>query len=184
MIRKLRAIGNFSGRVPGFAGIATTGLLGFLLKLQRNRIKNSTKITLDEKIKLGISNDNLKIIIPEIDFEFANNQEKITASINEIKKTIDFWKTFTKIEEIEIIGILPESKKGKNSQMRMLLFVQKLSSVLQVKCKFIEKQFYYDIEPNISDVELEEKIQKELKTEIGLSCVVYISKTGEIYFQR
>ena len=50
--------------------------------------------------------------------------------------------------------------------------------------KIIEKQFYYDIEPNISHDDLEAKIQKELKTEIGLSCVVYISKIGEIYFRR
>ena len=180
MIRKLRTIGFLAGPIPFVA----TGLLGLFIKVQRNRIKKSTKITLQEKIELGITDDKLKIIIPEIDFDFGNNQEKITVALDKIKATIDLWKEFIKIEEIEIIGILPEAKQGKNSQMGTLLFVQKLSSVLKVKYKFIEKQFYYDIEPNISDVSLEEKIQKELKEEIGLSCVIYISKTGEIYFKE
>lgn len=184
MIRKLRAIGIFSRPVPIFAGIATTGFLGFLLKLQKNRIKKSTKISLEEKINFGITDDKLKIIIPEIDFDFGNNQEKIIASVSEIKKTIEFWKKITRIDVIEVIGILPESKKEKISQIQMLDFVQKLSSALEVKYKIIEKQFYYDIEPNISDNDLETKIQKELKTEIGLSCVVYISKIGEIYFRQ
>ena len=188
MIRKL--FGFFGGPVPVnplFLGIG--GFLGvkgfdFFIKRKINRIKESTKIKLDEKNNLGIFDDNLKIIIPEIDFDFGNNQEKIIASVSEIKKTIELWKKFTKIDEIEIIGILPESKKGKNSQMGMLLFVQKLSSVLQVECKYVEKQFYYDIEPNINDDDLEAKIQKELKEEIGLSCVIYISKIGEIYFKE
>lgn len=180
MIRKLRTIGFLAGPIPFVA----TGLLGLFIKVQRNRIKKSTKITLQEKIELGITDDKLKIIIPEIDFDFGNNQEKITVALDKIKATIDLWKEFIKIEEIEIIGILPEAKQGKYSQIVMILFVDKLSSVLKVKYKFIEKQFYYDIEPNISDVSLEEKIQKELKEEIGLSCVIYISKTGEIYFKE
>ena len=178
MIRKLHIRGFLIGTV------GLMGILGFLIKRQKNRIKKSTKITLQEKFELGITDDKLKIIISEIDLDFANNQEKIIASVNKINETINSWKKYINIEDIEIIGILPEATQGKYSQMGTLLFVEKLSSVLKVKYKFIEKQFYYDVEPNISDVSLEEKIQKELKTEIGLSCVVYISKIGEIYFRR
>ena len=178
MIRKLH-IRRFLIRTVGLIGI-----LGFLIKRQKNRIKKSTKITLQEKFELGITDDKLKIIISEIDLDFANNQEKIIASVNKINETINSWKKYINIEDIEIIGILPEAKQGKYSQMGTLLFVEKLSSVLKVKYKFIEKQFYYDVEPNINDVSLEEKIQKELKEEIGLSCVIYISKTGEIYFKE
>ena len=178
MIRKLHIRGFLIGTV------GLIGILGFLIKRQKNRIKKSTKITLQEKFELGITDDKLKIIISEIDLDFANNQEKIIASVNKINETINSWKKYINIEDIEIIGILPEAKQGKYSQMETLLFVEKLSSVLKVKYKFIEKQFYYDVEPNISDVSLEEKIQKKLKTEIGLSCVVYISKIGEIYFKE
>ena len=178
MIRKLHIRGFLIGTV------GLIGILGFLIKRQKNRIKKSTKITLQEKFALGITDDKLKIIISEIDLDFANNQEKIIASVNKINETINSWKKYINIEDIEIIGILPEATQGKYSQMGTLLFVEKLSSVLKVKYKFIEKQFYYDVEPNISDVSLEEKIQKELKEEIGLSCVVYISKIGEIYFRR
>ena len=178
MIRKLHIRGFLIGTV------GLIGILGFLIKRQKKRIKKSTKIILQEKFELGITDDKLKIIILEIDLDFANNQEKIIASVNKINETINSWKKYINIEDIEIIGILPEAKQGKYSQMGTLLFVEKLSSVLKVKYKFIEKQFYYDVEPNISDVSLEEKIQKELKTEIGLSCVVYISKIGEIYFKE
>ena len=60
MIRKLRTIGFLAGPIPFVA----TGLLGLFIKVQRNRIKKSTKITLQEKIELGITDDKLKIIIP------------------------------------------------------------------------------------------------------------------------
>ena len=107
MIRKLH-IRRF---LIGTVGLI--GILGFLIKRQKNRIKKSTKITLQEKFELGITDDKLKIIISEIDLDFANNQEKIIASVNKINETINSWKKYINIEDIEIIGILPEAKQGK-----------------------------------------------------------------------
>lgn len=54
---------------------------------------------------------------------------------------------------------------------------------MKSKIKIIEKQFFYDIQPEIAESEVEEKLKQKLKTEIGLSCKIVISSDGKIQFR-
>ena len=87
------------------------------------------------------------------------------------------------IEEIEVICVLPETKVGKSVQLEVLFFSQKLAETLQSKIKIIEKQFFYDIQPEISESEVEENLKQKLKKEIGLNCKIVISPDGKILFR-
>lgn len=82
-----------------------------------------------------------------------------------------------------IICVLPETKVGKSVQLEVLFFSQKLAETLKSKIKIIEKQFFYDIQPEIAESEVEEKLKQKLKTEIGLSCKIVISSDGKIQFR-
>ena len=136
-----------------------------------------------EKTNFGITDKKLKIIVDGIDSEFVNDSEKVKQALSEIEQSISYWKKIKLIEEIEVICVLPETKIGKMAQLEVLFFSQKLAETLKSKIKIIEKQFFYDIQPEIAESEVEEKLKQKLKTEIGISCKIGISSDGKIQFK-
>ena len=183
MIRKLCTLGLVCGPIPLLMGtILVPGLIRFLSDSKKEKIIKSDKSSLEEKINLGITDKKLKIIVDGIDSDFVNDSEKMKNSLSEIERSISYWKKSKLIEEIEVICVLPETKVGKSVQLEVLFFSQKLAETLQSKIKIIEKQFFYDIQPEISESEVEEKLKQKLKTEIGLNCKIVISPDGKILF--
>lgn len=172
MIRKLCALGLVCGPIPL--------LLGTVIVPRVIRYFGESK---KEKINLGITDKKLKIIVDGIDSEFVNDSERVKQALSEIECSISYWKKINIIEEIEVICVLPETRVGKSSQLEVLFFSQKLAETLQSKIKIIEKQFFYDIQPEIAESEVEEKLKQKLKTEIGLSCKIGISSDGKIQFR-
>ena len=171
MIRKLCALGLVCGPIPL--------LMGTVIVPRVIRYFGESK---KEKINLGITDKKLKIIVDGIDSEFVNDSERVKQALSEIERSISYWKKINLIEEIKVICVLPETKVGKSVQLEVLFFSQKLTETLQSKIKIIEKQFFYDIQPEISESEVEEKLKQKLKTEIGISCKIVISPDGKILF--
>ena len=172
MIRKLCALGLVCGPIPLF--------MGTIIVPRVIRYFGESK---KEKINLRITDKKLKIIVDGIDSDFVNDSEKVENSLSEIERSISYWKKINLIEEIEVICVLPETKVGKTAQLEVLFFSQKLAETLKSKIKIIEKQFFYDIQPEIEESEVEEKLKQKLKTEIGLSCKIGISSDGKIQFK-
>lgn len=178
------AVGFICGPIPLFTGtVLVSGLIRFLSDSKKEKIIKSDKSSLEEKINLGITDKKLKIIVDGIDSDFVNDSEKMKNSLSEIERSISYWKKINLIEEIEVICVLPETKIGKTAQLEVLFFSQKLAEILKSKIKIIEKQFFYDIQPEIAESEVEEKLKQKLKTEIGLSCKIGISSDGKIQFK-
>ena len=172
MIRKLCALGLVCGPIPLFMG---TVIVPRVIRYFGESKK--------EKNNLRITDKKLKIIVDGIDSDFVNDSEKMKNSLSEIERSISYWKKSKLIEEIEIICVLPETKIGKTAQLEVLFFSQKLAETLKSKIKIIEKQFFYDIQPEIAESEVEEKLKQKLKTEIGISCKIGISSDGKIQFK-
>lgn len=172
MIRKLCALGLVCGPIPL--------LMGTVIVPRVIRYFGESK---KEKINLGITDKKLKIIVDGIDSDFVNDSEKVKQALSEIERSISYWKKIDLIEEIEVICVLPETKVGKSVQLEVLFFSHKLAETLKSKIKIIEKQFFYDIQPEIAESEVEEKMKEKLKTEIGLNCKIGISPDGKIQFR-
>lgn len=172
MIRKLCALGLVCGPIPLFMG---TVIVPRVIRYFGESKK--------EKNNLGITDKKLKIIVDRIDSDFVNDSEKVKQALSEIERSISYWKKINLIEEIEVICVLPETKIGKSVQLEFLFFSQKLAETLKSKIKIIEKQFFYDIQPEIAESEVEEKLKQKLKTEIGISCKIGISSDGKIQFR-
>ena len=195
MIKKLCTLGTavqpipdvmrlVCGPIPLLVGIVFgSKVFHYLMKNKIDKIIKSDKYSLEEKIKLGITDSKLKIIVNHIDSDFVNDSEKVKQALSEIERSISYWKKINLIEEIEVICVLPETKIGKTAQLEVLFFSQKLAETLKSKIKIIEKQFFYDIQPEIAESEVEEKLKQKLKTEIGLSCKIGISPDGKIQFR-
>lgn len=184
MIRKLCAVGLICGPIPLLMGtVLVPGLIRFLSVSKKEKIIKSDKYSLEEKINLEITDNKLKIIVDGINSDFVNDSEKVKQALSEIECSISYWKKINIIEEIEVICVLPETKVGKSAQLEVLFFSQKLAETLQSKIKIIEKQFFYDIQPEISESEVEENLKQKLKTEIGISCKIGISPDGKIQFR-
>ena len=178
------ALGLVCGPIPLLVGILFgSKVFQYLIQNKIDKIINSDKYSLEEKINLGITDKKLKIIVDGIDSEFVNDSERVKQALSEIERSISYWKKINSIEEIEVICVLPETKVGKSVQLEVLFFSQKLTETLQSKIKIIEKQFFYDIQPEISESEVEEKLKQKLKTEIGISCKIGISSDGKIQFK-
>lgn len=172
MIRKLCTLGLVCGPIPLFMG---TVIVPRVIRYFGESKK--------EKIKLGITDSKLKIIVDGIDSDFVHDSERVKQALSEIERSISYWKKNNLIEEIEVICVLPETKVGKSVQLEVLFFSQKLAETLKSKIKIIEKQFFYDIQPEIAESEVEEKLKQKLKTEIGISCKIGISSDGKIQFK-
>jgi len=172
MIRKLCALGLVCGPIPLFMG---TVIVPKVIRYFGESKK--------EKNNLRITDKKLKIIVDGIDSDFVNDSERVKQALSEIERSISYWKKINLIEEIEIICVLPETKIGKSVQLEVLFFSQKLAETLKSKIKIIEKQFFYDIQPEIAESEVEEKLKQKLKTEIGISCKIGISSDGKIQFK-
>ena len=172
MIRKLCALGLVCGPIPLFMG---TVIVPRVIRYFGESKK--------EKINFGITDKKLKIIVDGIDSKFVNDSEKVKQALSEIERSISYWKKINLIEEIEVICVLPETKIGKSVQLEVLFFSQKLAETLKSKIKIIEKQFFYDIQPEIAESEVEEKLKQKLKTEIGIGCKIGISPDGKIQFK-
>lgn len=166
------ALGLVCGPIPLFMGtVIVPGVIRYFGESKK------------EKINLGITDKKLKIIVDGIDSDFMHDSEKVKQALSEIERSISYWKKINSIEEIEVICVLPETKVGKSVQLEVLFFSQKLAETLKSKIKIIEKQFFYDIQPEIAESEVEEKLKQKLKTEIGLSCKIVISLDGKIQFR-
>lgn len=195
MIRKLYALGSAVQSISGVMGLVcgpipllmgtvlVPGLIRFLSDSKKEKIIKSDKYSLEEKINLEITDNKLKIIVDGINSDFVNDSEKVKQALSEIECSISYWKKINIIEEIEVICVLPETKVGKSAQLEVLFFSQKLAETLKSKIKIIEKQFFYDIQPEIAESEVEEKLKQKLKTEIGISCKIVISPDGKIQFK-
>ena len=171
-VPKLCALGLVCGPIPLFMGtVIVPGVIRYFGESKK------------EKINLGITDKKLKIIVDGIDSDFVNDSEKVKQALFEIERSISYLKKINLIEEIEVICVLPETKVGKSVQLEVLFFSQKLAETLKSKIKIIEKQFFYDIQPEIAESEVEEKLKQKLKTEIGLSCKIVISSDGKIQFR-
>ena len=171
-VPKLCALGLVCGPIPLFMGtVIVPGVIRYFGESKK------------EKINLGITDKKLKIIVDGIDSDFVNDSEKVKQALSEIERSISYLKKINSIEEIEVICVLPETKVGKSVQLEVLFFSQKLAETLKSKIKIIEKQFFYDIQPEIAESEVEEKLKQKLKTEIGLSCKIVISSDGKIQFR-
>ena len=178
------ALGLVCGPIPLLVGILFgSKVFQYLIKNKIDKIINSDKYSLEEKINLGITDKKLKLIVDGIDSDFVNDSEKVKQALSEIERSISYWKKINSIEEIEVICVLPETKVGKSVQLEVLFFSQKLAETLKSKIKIIEKQFFYDIQPEIAESEVEEKLKQKLKTEIGISCKIGISSDGKIQFR-
>ena len=172
MIRKPCVLGLVCGPIPLFMG---TVIVPRVIRYFGESKK--------EKINLGITDKKLKIIVDGIDSEFVNDSERVKQALSEIERSISYWKKSKLIEEIEVICVLPETKIGKSVQLEVLFFSQKLAETLKSKIIILEKQFFYDIQPEIAESEVEEKLKQKLKTEIGISCKIGISSDGKIQFK-
>lgn len=181
MIRKLCALGA-AVPIPCAVGLICGPIPLFMGTVIVPRVIRYFGESKKEKINFGISDTKLKIIIDKIDSDVVNDSEKMKQALYEIERSISYWKKSKLIEKIEIICVLPETKVGKSAQLEVLFFSQKLAETLQSKIKIIEKQFFYDIQPEISENEVEEKMKEKLKTEIGLNCKIVISPDGKIKF--
>ena len=178
------ALGLVCGPIPLLVGILFgSKVFQYLIQNKIDKIIKSDKYSLEEKINLGITDKKLKIIVDGIDSDFVNDSEKVKQALSEIERSISYLKKINLIEEIEVICVLPETKVGKSVQLEVLFFSQKLAETLKSKIKIIEKQFFYDIQPEIGESEVEEKLKQKLKTEIGLSCKIVISLDGKIQFR-
>lgn len=178
------ALGLVCGPIPLLVGILFgSKVFQYLIQNKIDKIIKSDKYSLEEKINLGITDKKLKIIVDGIDSDFMHDSEKVKQALSEIESSISYWKKINSIEEIEVICVLPETKVGKSVQLEVLFFSQKLAETLKSKIKIIEKQFFYDIQPEIAESEVEEKLKQKLKTEIGLSCKIVISSDGKIQFR-
>nr|WP_318739782.1 hypothetical protein [uncultured Treponema sp.] len=178
------ALGLVCGPIPLLVGILFgSKVFQYLIQNKIDKIIKSDKYSLEEKINLGITDKKLKIIVDGIDSDFVNDSEKVKQALSEIERIISYWKKINSIGEIEVICVLPEIKVGKSVQLEVLFFSQKLAETLKSKIKIIEKQFFYDIQPEIAESEVEEKLKQKLKTEIGLSCKIVISSDGKIQFR-
>ena len=181
MIRKFFAVDLVCGPIPLLMGaFLFPGVIQYLLEIKKEKSRKSYKVALEEKIILGVTDGKLKFIVDEMDFDFVNDSKKVENALNEIKHYISYWKKNCHIEEIDVICVLPETKVGKSVQLGVLFFSQKLAEILHSKIKIIEKQFYYDIQPEITKREVEEKLKQKLKKEIGLSCKISISRDGKL----
>ena len=178
------ALGLVCGPIPLLVGILFgSKVFQYLIQNKIDKIIKSDKYSLEEKINLGITDKKLKIIVDGIDSDFVNDSEKVKQALSENERSISYWKKINSIEEIEVICVLPETKVGKSVQLEVLFFSQKLAETLKSKIKIIEKQFFYDIQPEIAESEVEEKLKQKLKTEIGISCKIGISSDGKIQFR-
>lgn len=183
-VPKLCALGLVCGPIPLLVGILFgSKVFQYLIQNKIDKIIKSDKYSLEEKINLGITDKKLKIIVDGIDSDFMHDSEKVKQALSEIERSISYLKKINLIEEIEVICVLPETKVGKSVQLEVLFFSQKLAETLKSKIKIIEKQFFYDIQPEIAESEVEEKLKQKLKTEIGLSCKIVISSDGKIQFR-
>ena len=171
-VPKLCALGLVCGPIPLFMGtVIVPGVIRYFGESKK------------EKINLGITDKKLKIIVDGIDSDFVNDSEKVKQALSKIERSISYLKKINLIGEIEVICVLPETKVGKSVQLEVLFFSQKLAETLKSKIKIIEKLFFYDIQPEIAESEVEEKLKQKLKTEIGLSCKIVISSDGKIQFR-
>ena len=171
-VPKLCALGLVCGPIPLFMG---TVIVPRVIRYFGESKK--------ERNNLGITDKKLKIIVDGSDSDFVNDSERVKQALSEIERSISYWKKINLIEEIEVICVLPETKIGKSVQLEVLFFSQKLAETLKSKIKIIEKQFFYDIQPEIAESEVEEKLKQKLKTEIGISCKIGISSDGKIQFR-
>ncbi|MEE1290354.1 MAG: hypothetical protein UHW86_04895 [Spirochaetota bacterium] len=133
--------------------------------------------------KKSISSANrekLYLVISQIDRDIFRDTNTIYDSI---KKQLEKIAIESKTNfNIEILCVLPPASSGKDYQKKMAFFVQQLSENLSCKVHFIEKQFFYDENPQISANIVKEKVHTQIKELIGNSEFLFISEYGKIKF--
>lgn len=133
--------------------------------------------------KKSISSANyekLYLVISQIDRDVFSDSNTIFDSI---KKQLEEIAIESKTNfNIEILCVLPPASSGKDYQKNLAFFVQQLSEKLSCKVHFIEKQFYYDDNPQICASAVKEKVHTQIKERIGNSEFLLISECGKIEF--
>lgn len=72
-------------------------------------------------------------------------------------------------QSVDVICILPEAATGKVAQRRQLDFGRWVAGCLHGALYIVERQLYYDLNPEISELELNRQLQEELGQIVGNS---------------
>ena len=144
-----------AGTIVPIAGIAYS-----LLKLHKEK---------SEKVHL---------VLTAINDDVYNNLDKTLFSVkNQINTIFQFSnQNFNP----QILCILPEASYGKEKQKQLLTFADRLSKNLSCKVHFIEKQFYYDDNPEITADEVIQNVCTDITNHIGDDCFFAISDVGKL----
>lgn len=146
----------FSGVIiPIAAGIAYS-----FLKIHKEK---SEKVHL---VLTGIHNDTF------------DNLEKTLFSVKSQINTI--FQFSNESFNLQILCILPEASYGKEKQKQLLTFADRLSKELSCKVHFLEKQFYYDDNPEITADEVIQNVCTDITNHIGDDCFFAISDGGKL----
>lgn len=144
-----------AGTIVPIAGIAYS-----LLKLHKEK---------SEKVHL---------VLTAINDDAYNNLDKTLFSVkNQINTIFQFS---NQNFNLQILCILPEASYGKEKQKQLLTFADRLSKNLSCKVHFLEKQFYYDDNPEITANEVNQNLNKDITNYIGNDCFFAISDEGKI----
>lgn len=124
--------------------------------------------------------EKVHLVLTAINDDAYNNLDKTLFSVkNQINTIFQFSnQNFNP----QILCILPEASYGKEKQKQLLTFADRLSKNLSCKVHFIEKQFFYDENPQISANIVKEKVHTQIKELIGNSEFLFISEYGKIKF--
>ncbi len=158
--------------IPGLniicAASQIAGLAFFVSKLCKKKSVSS------------VNCERLYLVISQIDRDVFHDSNTISDSI---KKQLEKISIESKTNfNIEVLCVLPSASDGKDYQKNLAFFAQQLSEKLSCKVHFIEKQFFYDENPQISASEVKEKVNTQIKERIGNSEFLSISEYGKIEF--
>ena len=150
------------GMTP-FSGAAIPIIAGIACTILRQHKEKSEKVHL---ILTGINDD-----------AFDNLEKTLFSVKNQINAIFQFSnRNFNP----QILCILPEASHGKNKQKQLLNFANRLSKELSCKFHLVEKQFYYDDNPEISADEVKLNINEYVTNFIGNDCFLAISDSGKV----
>ena len=150
------------GMTP-FSGAAIPIIAGIACTILRQHKEKSEKVHL---------------VLTAINDDAYNNLDKTLFSVkNQINTIFQFSnQNFNP----QILCILPEASYGKEKQKQLLTFADRLSKELSCKVHFLEKQFYYDDNPEITADEVIQNVCTDITNHIGDDCFFAISDGGKL----
>ena len=92
MIKKLCTLGTAVQPIPDVMRLVCGPIPLFMGTVIVPRVIRYFGESKKEKIKLGITDSKLKIIVNHIDSDFVNDSEKVKQALSEIERSISYWK--------------------------------------------------------------------------------------------